>query len=411
VLKSVRWAEYSELVAIFFLQSMSMGMWTVPLSSILNAHGLAGIRSFAYATTAVAAFVSPLIFGAMADRHVSPVRVLRWITCASAVTMTLAAWGIAQGWPPLVVLGLIQAYAVCAVPTGSMTTTIVLARLRDSQREFGPIRATATFGWMVGCWIVSALGADTSVWAAYCGAAGWAVLAACTYLLPSVPPPPPKGHVTFRERMGWDAVGLLRNHDHRVVFITVALFSIPLAAFYPLTPPHLQALGFQHVSAWMSLGQITEIIAMFALAGLFRRWRLKWIFTFGLVFGVLRYTLCAVNRPGWLLAGITLHGFSFTFFFVTAQIYLNERVEVAWRARAQGLMWLMNSGVGNLVGYLGSGAWFRYATRSGTTDWTWFWGGLATAVALVLTYFLVAYHGKASALRRGQDSIESTANG
>jgi MFS family permease len=262
------------------------------------------------------------------------------------------------------------------------------------------MRATATLGWMVGCWLVSAMRGDTSVWAAYGGAVCWLVLAAFTFVLPNVPPPPSKGRVTFRERMGWDALSLLKQHDHRVVFITVALFSIPLAAFYPLTPPHLEALGFKHVSAWMSLGQVTEIITMFALAGLFRRWRLKWIFSGGLVFGVLRYALCAVDRPGWLLAGITLHGLSYTLFFITAQIYLNERVEVAWRARAQGLLWLMNTGVGHLLGYLGSGFWFRFNTHQGTTTWGVFWGGLAIAVGLVLAYFLIAYHGKGPGLRR-----------
>ncbi len=400
MLKSVRWSAYGELVAIFFLQAMAMGMWIVPLSSVLNAHGLAGIRSFAFATTAVAAFISPLIFGAMADRHASPERVLRWISVASALTMTLAGWSMAHNWPPAVVLALIQVYAICASPTGSLSTTIVLSRLQDSQREFGPIRATGTFGWMAGCWAVSAMGADTSVWAAYGGAATWLVLAASTYLLPSIPPPPSTGKITLREAMGWDALALLKNHDHRVVFITVALFSIPLAAFYPLTPPHLQALGFQHVSAWMSLGQITEVIAMFALAGLFRRWRLKWIFAGGLAFGVLRFALCALDRPSTLLAGITLHGLSFTLFFITAQIYLNERVEAAWRARAQALMWLMNSGVGNLAGYLGTGAWFRYWTHTNGTQWTMFWGGVSGAVALVLTYFLIAYHGKGPGLRR-----------
>ncbi len=400
VLKADRWAEYSELVAVFFLQAMAMGMWIVPLSGVLNAHGLAGIRSFAFATTAVAAFISPLIFGAMADRHVSPVRVLRWITLASATTIALAGWGIAHGWPPLVVLALIQIYAICAAPTGSITTTIVLSRLQDSQREFGPIRATATFGWMVGCWLVSGLGIDRSAWAPFGGAMAWLALAGVTYLLPSVPPPPSSGRTTFRERMGWDAIGLLKNHDHRVVFITVALFSIPLAAFYPITPFHLQALGFQHVSAWMSAGQITEIIAMFALAALFRKYRLKWIFAGGLTFGVIRFVLCSFDSPAWLLAGITLHGFSFTFFFVTAQIYLNERVEVAWRARAQALMWLMSSGVGNLAGYLGSGAWFQHCTMPGGVRWTLFWIGVGGAVALVMAYFLIAYHGKSPGLHR-----------
>src|SRR6185436_14185717 len=152
----------------------------------------------------------------------------------------------------------------------------------------------------------------------------------------------------------------------------------------------------RHTAAWMTLGQITEIIAMLGLAGLLSNWRLKWIFAAGLAFGLLRYGLCALNAKGWVLTGVFLHGFAFTLFCVTAQIYLDERIESAWRARAQALMSLMSNGVGNLVGYLGTGAWFAWCASSGGMDWPLFWGVLAVAVAAVLIYFLIAYHGRPS---------------
>jgi hypothetical protein len=93
--------------------------------------------------------------------------VLRGLSLATAAAMALASTGIQLGWHPLLVLGLIQLYAVCASPTFSIASTIIFARLADAQKEFGPIRAMATLGWMSGCWIVSALGADTSA------LAGW----------------------------------------------------------------------------------------------------------------------------------------------------------------------------------------------------------------------------------------------
>ena len=54
----------------------------------------------------------------------------------------------------------------------------------------------------------------------------------------------------------------------------------------------------------------------------------------------------------------------------------------------------MMSGVGNLIGYLGTGWWFAANTRPSGTQWPLFWGGLAAAVAMVLIYFLIAYHGR-----------------
>src|SRR5256884_5260900 len=164
------------------------------------------------------------------------------------------------------------------------------------------------------------------------------------WLLPSVTPPKSAEHLTVRQRLGLDALALLKNHDHRVVFVPAALFAVPLAAFYPYTPTHLRELGFHHTSAWMTLGQITEIIAMFALGRLLTSWRLKWIFITGLSFGVLRYALCALDEKAWILFGVTLHGCSFTLMFITAQIYVDERMDRAWRARAQALLTLMMSG-------------------------------------------------------------------
>src|SRR5439155_26819228 len=170
VQRATRWAEYTELAALFFNHGAALGMWFVPLSTVLEAHGLDGIEPFAFATSALAAFVSPLIFGAMADHHASPVKVLRGLALATAVAMSLASTAIKLRWNPWLVLALIQLHALCSSPMWSITSTIVFARLADAKKEFGPIRAMATLGWMAGCWLVSALSADASALAGYTGA-------------------------------------------------------------------------------------------------------------------------------------------------------------------------------------------------------------------------------------------------
>ncbi len=215
-----------------------------------------------------------------------------------------------------------------------------------------------------------------------------------TYYLPPLETPKSAEHQTLRQRLGWDALTLLKHPDHRVVFVTVALLAIPLAAFYPYSPPHMRELGLQHTSAWMTLGQVTEMICMFTLGALLTRWRLKWIFVAGLGFSVLRFVLCAFNSKVWLLAGVFFHGASYTLVSITAQIYLDQRVDATWRARAQALLSLVNTGFGNLVGYLGTGAWFAACTSASGTRWTLFWSGLAAAAAIVMVYFLSVYRGR-----------------
>ncbi len=291
-------------------------------------------------------------------------------------------------------LVLIQMHALCSSPTWSISSTIVFARLADAKREFGPIRAMATAGWMSGCVLVSLLGADRSTVAGYGGAVMWLVVAAFTWWLPELATPKSAENLTWAQRLGLDALTLLRERDHRVVFLTTALFTIPLAGFYPYTPPHLQEVGLERTSAWMSVGQVTEVLAMFALGPLLLRWRLKWIIGLGLGFGAARFALCALDTRTALLAGVVLHGCSFTLVLITAQIYLDQRVDPAWRARGQALMSVLYSGAGSLLGYLGTGAWFVASTREGATRWPVFWGGLAVAMAAITTWFLLTYRGR-----------------
>ena len=393
MLRTLRKAEYAELTVLFLIQGMAMSSWTVPLGSILDAHGLHGIKPLAFAASAMAAFVSPLIFGAMADRHVPPARVLRWLALATAVMMTLVSTAIKSSCNPWLILGLIQMLNLCSAPMLSITSTIIFARLADS-REFAPMRVMMTFGWMGGALLVSLLNADTSPLAGYASATIWLLLAIFTFFLPQLEVPQSAENLSWHERLGLDALTLLKDRDTRVVFITTTLFNIPLCAFYPYAPTHLHDLGYAHTSAWMSLAQVTEIIAMFSLAWLLLNWRLKWIFACGLALGVLRFALSAMNTNNSLLLGVSLHGASFVLVFITAQIYLNQRIDSAWRSRAQALLTLMNGGVGNLIGYLGSGWWFAACTPASRTHWPLFWGGLAAVVAGVMIYFLTAYRGK-----------------
>jgi MFS family permease len=400
VLKTLRKAEYAELVILFFIQSAAMAMWFVPLGSILDAHAMDVIKPFAFAAAAVATFVSPLMFGAMADRHVPPARVLRWLATTTAASMVVVSTVIKFHGNEWLVLALIQIFYFSYAPMFSISTALVLARLQDAKKEFGSLRAMGTLGWMAGCLLVSALNADTSSLAGYAGAAVWLVVAGFTCFLPQLEVPRSAENLTWHERLGLDALTLLKDRDTRVVFVMTTLFSIPLAAFYPYAPAHLRDLGFVHTSAWMSLAQVSEIVAMFSLGWLLFNWHLKWVFACGLGFGVARFALSAVNEKYWLLAGITLHGASYTLVFITAAIYLDQRIDPAWRTRAQALLTLMNGGVGNLIGYLGMGWWFSACAGPAGTQWTFFWGGLAAGVGLVLIYFLAAYQGKSSQSHR-----------
>jgi hypothetical protein len=244
-------------------------------------------------------------------------------------------------------------------------------------------------------WFVSwGLAADASTRSGYAAAVTWAAVAAFSLLLPKLTPIPSGGARSWRDLLGLEALALLRNRDHCVVFLTAALYNASLAAFYPFTPIQLNAVGIEHATAAMSLGQFSEIIAMFGLAPLLARVRLKRIFLAGIGFGVLRYGLFIIGTKPWMIVGIAIHGFAFTLYFIVAQLYLERRIDPLLRARAQALLTLMASGFGNVAGALGSGWWRQACTADGRTQWPTFWMGMTTATALVFIFFAVSYRGQ-----------------
>jgi MFS family permease len=384
----MRWAELSLL---FFIQAAAIGAWLVPMGGVLDGSALSGLKPLAFATSAVAAFVSPLIFGSIADRRSAPVLVLRWLAAATALSIALAAFAVERHAPAWLVLTTIQLQALCAAPTWSLTTSIVFSRLADSSRQFGPLRSLGSIGWMAGCWVTSAIGGDTSIRSWMASTVLWSGVVVLTFWIPQTPPRVNRSRLTLAQMLGWDAMVLLRCADHRAVFLATALFTIPLAAFYPYTPSQLRHLGLDHVTAWMTLAQTTEVAAMLFLSRITPWLTLKWTLAAGIAFGLIRFAFCALDSPFWVLLGLSLHGVSFTLVFITAQIYLEQKVAPEWRVRAQSLMSFLIGGVGNLLGFLGSGALFAFSQNRSHTPWPLFWGSLSAIIACILVFFVLTY--------------------
>ncbi|MBX7206816.1 MAG: MFS transporter [Verrucomicrobiaceae bacterium] len=386
-----------KLAVLFFLHGGTLGMWGVSLASVLRAHGFELIVPYAFAATSVAALVSPLAVGALADQRCSSERLLRWLGLGSMLFLALLFWGIHRRWHPWCVLALAQVHAFWSTPTFGLTTSLVLGRLSDARGQFGLLRLWATLGWMgAGAFVSWVLEADSSPVSGWAGCAGWALTVLFTFALPPVPPPAPKPHRSWREVLGLDALHLLRHHDHRVVFVSAALVNVPLAAFYPFTVLHLMDLRVEHLLGTMSLGQITEAVTMISLASLLARVRLKRVFLAGIAFGVARYAIFALDTRSALYAGIFLHGLCYTLFVITAQIYLEQRIPQELRARAQALLTLMMSGIGSLAGTLGCGWWWLACKGPAGVRWPLFWSVLAVAMALVFVFFHASYRGRAA---------------
>ncbi|HEV7405489.1 MAG TPA: MFS transporter [Chthoniobacteraceae bacterium] len=380
------------LSALFYLAAQAQALWYVPFSKVLRTHGLEWLIPYAFAIAAIPALVSPMIGGALADEHLPPERLLGGLMVFVSLLLGAVYLAIQRQWGGAWVVGLLLLQQLAFAPTGGLIIAIIFASVRDPARDYGPIRVWATIGWMVAAPLAGFLPfAETSFLYGYVGAAMYMLVALFAFAMPATPPISSSGPRRWRDLLGHDTMELLRERDVRVVFIVAALFSMPLAAFYPFTPLFLTDGGETHATALMSIGQVTEVISAFILAPLLARFRLKHILTAGLVAGVARYVLYAVGAKGWVLLGVSLHGFAYMLYFVAVQLYLERRIAPRFRSRAQAFLNLMMAGIGNLVGALFCG-WLRdWCGSPGGTRWTLYWSILAGCTAAVMGYFLLRF--------------------
>jgi hypothetical protein len=397
----------ADLMLLFFFQAMAGAIWIVPLGAVLKAHGYPDVWPYAFGCTAFAAMLSPLIFGALADRHVAPAVVLRWLSAASGVLVICSSIAIREHCSSLLLIALMQLLALSVAPLNSIIPSIVFLRLKDESRKFGPLRSLGTLGWIAGCWLISLSIPDASIDSLLFCAATYLALIPISFLVPTIPPLNPGQSLTWHERLGLDALILLKDPGLRVVFVMCTVLCIPSAVFYPVTPLYLARLGFHHTSAWMTLGQVTEVIALISLSRLRAGSHFRGVFLAGLILNVLRFAFCAFGLGGFLLAGIALHGFSLMLVLVAAQIYLGQRVDLSWQVRAQALFGVLTTGVGSLLGFLGSGWWFRVCTTSRGVAWSEFWWGCSVVSAGILIYFLIADR-DGDRLRASRFSVDGT---
>jgi len=135
------------------------------------------------------------------------------------------------------------------------------------------------------------------------------------------------------------------------------------------------------------------------------RFRLKTLLGWALGWFVVRYLFFMVagitGQRAWMWPGVALQGVCFTLYFITAQVFLDRRVEAGLRGQAQGLLSLASGGLGSLAGTLFTGWLHRVTVTEGGGGWPVFWGVLAGMIACCAVYFLTGYRGRGAAGRAG----------
>jgi nucleoside transporter len=386
---------------MMFLNYVIWGAWYVTIGTYLTATlKFTGTETGEiFGTSALAAMISPFFVGMIADRFFATERVLAFLHLLGAILLYLVTRVTGFG----AVYSLMLAYCLCFFPTIALTNSLALRQMKNAGAEFPLIRVFATIGWVAIGMTIGWMGVEASSTQFLLAAAGSVVMAIFSLFLPHTPPLGKGQKVNARAILGLDALVMLKQRSFLVFMLASILACIPLTFYFSFTNAFMNEVGVQNAAGKMTLGQVSEVVAMLLMPMIFRRVTVKAILVAGLFAWSLRYGLLAYGNAGagmWMFyLAILLHGICYDFFFMTGQLYTDQEAPPALRVTAQGMLTFVTYGLGMYIGSNLSGVAVDYfTTKSGdivTRNWSGFWLSSSVMSFVILALVAIFFQSKA----------------
>ena len=402
-----------QLMIMMFLQFFMWGAWYGQMGKYLASAAITGPNGqvgasgvqigSAYTAFSLANILAPFFIGMIADRFFAAQKlmgILNLLGAAILFFLTQSKDGGTFFW-------YILAYTLTFAPTLALSSAIAMRQMASPEKEFPAIRVLGTISWIVVTNIVGYYAVGDKVTIFQISLVTSVILGIYCFFLPDTPPKAKGQTTSFAQIIGADAFVLFKDRSFLTFFISSVLICIPLSFYYNLANQSLTDSHMANVENKMSLGQASEVFFMLLLPFFYRKLGVKNLLILGLTAWIVRF-ICfgygdALTSEWVLYLGIVLHGMCYDFFFVTGQIYTDNKAGEKIQASAQGLITLATYGVGMGIGSFLSG-YVLDLYKTGTDaagkalhDWTSVWLVPAGIAIVVLILFVLLFSEKKSA--------------
>jgi nucleoside transporter len=399
----------ARLSAMMFLQYWPLGTWGVTVGTYIAANtgqqgaGIfsAGFVGYSTAAGAIGSLLSPVAVGFLSDRFFSAQVLLALMHFGCA----LAVWGMYESQTQTAFFLWLLLYFQCFVPAATLTNKIALKHLADVDAEYPFVRIFGSVGWIVAglflgfLWPLFLGGSiDATRIPLLIGAWGSLATAIFSLTLPHTPPERRNSPTGLRTLRGSDA--LVGNRPLMAFLFVSMLACIPSMAYNNYGNLFLNNQAFPRPAALMTLGQISDVLCLWATPWLIARFGLRSLFVSGVIAWGLRYVLLAAGSHyfiAWpVYVAILIHGPCYVFVYVIGVMYVDRLADAAHRGAAQGMNALATTGLGHLLGAMTVGfAQQTFLTPDGIApppyNWAAFWLVPAAISGVTVVLFQFAF--------------------
>ena len=387
----------TRLSILYFIQFAIWGCYLTCFGQLLGAGGLGRDIAWFYAAIGVVSLITPAVMGYVADRLISPSKLLSICHFVASITM-LGLWGYATTHETLdfkIFYILYLLFLAFYMPTLALANTTSFRLIHSKGLKpvdiFPSIRIWGTIGFVAAMWFVNSAYwydgvfgltlSDTNPYSVYrfqytpmqmlC-ASIFGLICSC-YAITLNGGNQNDTQINRTANSNIYGKGVLKEffskRETLIFLIFAALsgvclqisngFATSFITHFAGLEEYAKTIAAGNATMLFSLSQISECVCVLLVGIVLKRWSIRIVFTLGLIAWSLRYLLFAIGNPGnglWMLMlSMIIYGVAFNFLTIAGHLYIESQSSSNTKGLGQGVMMLMSNGIGATGGTLIAG--------------------------------------------------------